>query len=75
MEWNEASSMIPSGGADAQNGQQDEDADKAAAAADGSFAAQVEGPLAEQGQAGDDQQQRPPVAIPGPETDRRRCGR
>ena len=67
--WSNArtAAVVPSGGADAQKGQQDEDAHKAAAAAHGSFAAQVERPLAQQGQAGDDQQQRPPVAIPGPE--------
>ena len=59
--------VAPSGGAKAQEGQQDEDAHKAAAAAHRGGAAQVHGPLAEQGQAGADQQKRPPAAIPGPE--------
>ena len=64
-----ATGMIPPGCADAQECEQDEDADEAAAAADRFFAAQVDGPLRQQAEAGDDEQQRPPVAIPGPEID------
>ena len=59
--------MIPSCGGKSQNGQQDEQADKAAATAHRDLPAQIQHPLAHQQQAGADQQQRPPVAIPCPE--------
>ena len=59
--------VVPTGGAKADDGEQDEDADKAAAAVNGNLAARVQSPLAEQGQAGADEQQGPPVGVPGPE--------
>ena len=59
--------MIPPCRANAQDGEQDQDAHKAAAAAHRGFAAQVQSPLAQQGKAGADQHQRPPAAIPAPE--------
>ena len=59
--------VVPAGSSESKKRKQDEDADKSAAAMDRSFAAHVEGPLAEQRETGGDQQQGPPVAVPGPE--------
>ena len=59
--------MTPSGSADAHDGQQDENADKAASAAHRGLAAQVERPLPQQGQSRPYEQQGPPAAIPAPE--------
>ena len=59
--------VVPAGGDKAQKSEQDDDADKTSAATDGSFAAHIERPLAEHSEAGEDEQQRPPAAVPAPE--------
>ena len=59
--------VVSPGCTQAQNGQQDEDTDKTATATDRSLAPEIERPFAQQGQPGSDEQERPPVPIPGPE--------
>src|SRR5579872_455028 len=65
-----APEVVPTRCAEADDSEQDESTDKASAAMNGGLATHIEGPLAEQCQARSDQQQGPPVSIPGPERGR-----
>ena len=59
--------VAPSSGGKAEKSQQDDDADETAAAAHRGLPAQIHCPLAQQAEAGADEQKRPPTRIPGPE--------
>ena len=62
---------VPSGSGKAKQREEHENADKSAATSNRSGSTEIEGPLAEKREAGGDEKQRPPVAVPGPEIGRR----
>ena len=59
--------LVPPGGEDADDGEQDEQAHKAAAAAHRRGPLGVNRPLAQHGHAGQDEEKRPPLSVPVPE--------